>query len=77
MQTKSPIFDDIAQLMTNAMGAAQGMGEEVQTLLRAQMERFIADMDLAPREELEVANDRIAALEAKIAALEAKLRDAD
>ncbi|MGD2131596.1 MAG: accessory factor UbiK family protein [Maricaulaceae bacterium] len=82
MQTKSPMFDDLAQLMTNAMGVAHGMGEEFQTLLRAQMERFIADMDLVPREELEVMKDRadaadekVAALEERLAALEAKLAD--
>ncbi len=53
MQTKNPFLDDIAQLMTNAIGAAQGVGEEAQALMRGQVERFIADMDLVGREEFE------------------------
>ena len=80
MQTKNPMLDDFAQLMTNAMGAAQGMGEEVQSLFRAQAERFIADMDLVGRDEFEAmkalaeaAGARAETAEAKLAALEARL----
>lgn len=53
MQTKNPLFDEFAQMMTNAMGTAQSMGEEAQAMMRSQMERFIADMDLARRDEIE------------------------
>jgi BMFP domain-containing protein YqiC len=81
MQTKNPFLDDFAQLMTNAAGAAQGIGEEVQALFRAQQERFIADLDLVRREELEVMKElaetaaaRAEAAEEKLAALEARLR---
>ena len=80
MQTKNPVFDEIAQLMTNALGAAQGVGDEVQALVRAQAERFIADMDLVGRDEFEAmkelassATSRAEAAEAKLAALEARL----
>lgn len=84
MQTKSPIFDDLAQLMTNAIGAAQGVGDELRAVMRAQAERLIADMDLVGREEFEAMKDlaqsaraeadaladRLAALEARLAAFE-------
>jgi BMFP domain-containing protein YqiC len=53
MQTRSPIFDDLADIMTSAAGAAAGAGEEVKSLIRAQADRFIADMDLVSREEFE------------------------
>ncbi len=53
MQTRSPIFDDLADIMTSAAGAAAGAGEEVKSIIRAQADRFIADMDLVSREEFE------------------------
>ena len=46
MQTKAPVFDDLANLMTNAFGAAKGVGDEVRAAGRARAESFIADMDL-------------------------------
>ncbi len=82
MQTKSPFLDEFAQLMTHAMGAAQGVGDEMQAVFRAQAEKFIADMDLVGRDEFEAmkalaqeAIGRAEAAEAKIAALESKLAD--
>jgi len=53
MQTRSPIFDDIADIMTSAAGAAAGVGEEMKAVFRTQADRFIADMDLVSREEFE------------------------
>ena len=86
MQSKNPFLDDLAQLMTNAMGAAQGASEEMRALMRSQAERFVAEMDLVGREEFDAmktlaANARaeadalreqVAALEARIAALEGR-----
>lgn len=81
MQTKNPFLDDFAQLMTNAAGAAQGVGEEVQALFRSHTERFVAEMDLVRREELEVMKElaetaatRAEAAEEKLAALEARVK---
>ena len=65
MQTRNKIFDDLSQLMTNAMGVAQGARDEAQTAMKSLMDRWLADRDLVTREEN-------AALEARIAALEAK-----
>ena len=80
MQTRSKLFDDLAQLMTNAAGVAQGMREEAETLVRGRVERFLADSELVTREEFEMVRDMAqkareenAALEARIAELEAKL----
>ncbi|MEM6626176.1 MAG: accessory factor UbiK family protein [Pseudomonadota bacterium] len=78
MQTRNPIFDDMARLMTGAVGAAQAAGDEAKGLMRAQMDRAIADMDLAGRDEVEAlkllarsALEKIEALEARVAELEA------
>ncbi len=78
MQTKSPAFDDLANLMTNAFGAVKGVGDEVKAAGRARAEAFIADMDLVSRDEFEVvkmmsanAQTEIAELKAEIAKLKA------
>ena len=80
MQTRSKLFDDLSQLMTNAAGVAQGMREEAEQMVRGRIERFLADSDLVTREEFEAVRDMAqkareenAALSARIAALEAAL----
>ncbi|MBR9824749.1 MAG: accessory factor UbiK family protein [Alphaproteobacteria bacterium] len=77
MQTRNPLLNDFADLMTDAFGAAQAVGEEAQAAMRAQMDRFVADMDLVTREEhdavkgaLNEALDTIATLEARLEVLE-------
>ncbi len=53
MQSQSHVLDDLAQLLSNAAGAAQGVRQEIETLVRHQAERLIADFDLVTREEFE------------------------
>lgn len=78
MATQNPLLDDLAGLMTGAMGAARSAGEEARTAMRGRAEAFIADMDLVPREEVDIlkevactALERVEALEARVEALEA------
>ncbi|MCK5497184.1 MAG: accessory factor UbiK family protein, partial [Hyphomicrobiaceae bacterium] len=52
-QTNNRFLDEIAKLMTDAAGAADGLKREVDTLMRAQGERFLRDMDVVQREEFE------------------------
>jgi BMFP domain-containing protein YqiC len=80
MQTQSSVFDDLARLMTGAMGMAQGMSDEAKSFMRGQADRFVAEMDLVSRDEFEavkqIAADARAeadALKARLEALEAKL----
>lgn len=79
-QTQNRVLDEIARLFTNAAGAAQGVRQEVETVIRSQAERLVADLDLVPREEFEVvramaslAREENEALKARVAALEAAL----
>ena len=79
-QTSNRILDEIAKLMTDAAGAAQGFRREAETLMRAQGERMLREMDVVPREEFEAvkamaakAREENEALAARVAALEAKL----
>lgn len=78
MAGTNPLLDDIAGLMTGALGAARTAGEEAKTAAQARIRALIADMDLAGRDEVEAlrliatsALERVEALEARIAALEA------
>jgi len=57
MQTKNPIFDDIAGVMTGAAGIMAGASEEVRTALRARTDKLIADMDLVGREEFDLVKE--------------------
>jgi BMFP domain-containing protein YqiC len=52
-QTTGRFFDEIAKLMTDAAGAAQGVRAEFETAARSQAERFFRSMDLPQREEFE------------------------
>ena len=79
MQTRNKIFDDISQLMTNAMGVAQGAKDEAETAMKAMMDRWLADRDFVTREEFDAvramaqkAREENEALKARIDALEAK-----
>jgi BMFP domain-containing protein YqiC len=83
-QTRSRIFDDLAKVMTDAAGIAQGARREVDTLVRSQLERLLAGMDVVTREEFEAVREMAALartqndkLEARIAALEARLSNKD
>jgi len=84
VQTTNRFFDEVARLMNDAAGVAQGVRREVETLFRTQAERWLRDLDLVKREEFEAVKDmaRIAreeteALKARVAALEATLAKAD
>ena len=81
MQTQSSVFDDLARLMTGAMGMAQGASQEAMGFMRAQADRFVAEMDLVGRDEFETVKQMAAearaeadALRARVEALEAALK---
>jgi BMFP domain-containing protein YqiC len=83
MQTRNKIFEDISQLMTNAMGVAQGAKTEAETAMKGWIDRWMADRDFVTREEFDAvramaakAREENEALAARIAALEAAARPA-
>ena len=79
-QTTNRFLDELAKLMTDAAGAADGLKREVTSVMRSQGERLLQGMDVVQREEFEAVkamaekaraeNER---LETRIAELEAKL----
>lgn len=77
MQTRNKIFDDISQLMTNAMGVAQGARGEAETAMKGMIDRWLADRDFVTRDEFDAvramaqkAREENEALKARLAALE-------
>jgi len=53
MQSRKKILDDVSQLMTNAMGVAQGAREEAETAVKSIIDRWLADHDFVTREEFD------------------------
>jgi len=79
-QTSNKLFDELAKLMTDAAGAAQGARQEVESMIRSQGERVMREMDVVSREEFDAvktmavkAREQGQALEARINELEAKI----
>ena len=77
MQTRNKVFDDLSQLMTNAMGVAQGAKQEADTAMKSWIDRWLADRDLVTREEFDAvramaqkAREENETLKARIEALE-------
>jgi len=80
VQTTNRFFDEVARLMNDAAGVAQGVRREFETVFRSQAERILRDLDIVQREEFEavkemarLAREENEALKARVAALEARL----
>ena len=78
MQTRNKVLDDISQLMSNAMGVAQGAKDEAETAMKSWVDRWMADHDFVSREEFDAvramaqkAREENEALKGRIDALEA------
>ncbi len=86
MQSSNRFIDELAKMATNAAGAARGLQQEVEAIVRGQAEKLLGNMDLVQRDAFEAVKamaakareenvalaERIAVLEAKIAALTGK-----
>ncbi len=77
MQTRNKIFEDLSQLMTNAMGVAQGARVEAETAMKGMLDRWLADRNLVTRDEFDAvramaqkAREENETLRARIEALE-------
>ncbi len=79
MQSRNKILDDVSQLMTNAMGVAQGAREEAETAVKSIIDRWLADHDFVTREEFDAvkamaqkAREENESLKVRVDALEKK-----
>jgi BMFP domain-containing protein YqiC len=53
MQGKNKFMDDMSQIMTNAMGVAQGAKDEAENAMKSVMDRWLADRNFVTREEFD------------------------
>ena len=79
MQNRNKILDDISQLVTNAMGVAQGAKDEAETAFKSLVDRWMADQNFVTREEFDAvrsmaqkAREENDALRVRLDALEKK-----
>ena len=79
--TSNRLLDDLARLLTDAAGAAQGVRREVESVVKGQVERLLKEMDVASREEVDVLRDMLVAareenerLASRVQALEARVQ---
>ena len=84
MQSQNRFFDDLARMAAGAAGALTGVRGEIEARFRDQLERVLAGMDIVSREEFEAARAmaakareeqeilqrRVEALENRLAAIE-------
>jgi len=79
MQNRNKILDDISQLVTNAMGVAQGAKDEAETAVKSLIDRWMVDQNFVTREEFDAvramaqkAREENDALKARLDAFEKK-----
>ncbi|MEE9454543.1 MAG: accessory factor UbiK family protein [Paracoccaceae bacterium] len=79
MESRNRIFDDVSQLMSNAMGVAQGAKDEAGVAMNSMIDRWLAERDFVSRDEFDAvkamaakAREENAVLLARIEALESK-----
>lgn len=83
------VLDELAKIVTDAAGAAQGVRREVETAVRSQGEKLLNTLDVVQREDFEAMREmavkartensalsvKIAELEERIAKIEAALAE--
>lgn len=81
-QTNNRLIDEIARLATDAASVAQGARREAEMMMRAQVERLLAEANVVHRDDFEAvkaiavrAADEADALRERVDALEARLGD--
>ena len=67
------MLDELAKLMTDAAGVAQGARREMETVMRSQAERFMGQMDLVQRDEFEAVKAMVVKARQENADLRAEL----
>jgi BMFP domain-containing protein YqiC len=73
MTQSSRIFDNVGKMVNDAAGVADGVRREVESLVRAQAERFVMDMNLVKREDYDALRELVQAQSAELKALKAEV----
>ena len=73
MAQSSRILDNVGRLMNDAAGVADGVRREAESMVRAQAERFVMDMNLVKREDYDALRELVQAQSAELKALKAEV----
>jgi BMFP domain-containing protein YqiC len=80
MSQGQKFFEDFTRMMSGALGTADAMRQEFETMLRERFERFCKEMNLVTREDYETLREMLVAaraeqdeLKTRITALEEQL----
>lgn len=73
MSQGSKIFDELGKLMNNAAGVADGVRREIETVVKSQLERLVADMNLVKREDHDALRELVQVQSAELKALKAEV----
>ena len=73
MSQGSKLFDELGKLMNNAAGVADGVRREIETVVKSQLERLVADMNLVKREDYDALRELVQAQSAELRALKAEV----
>ncbi len=75
MQNRNPFLDDMSKLAGDMLGLAKGMRDEVDQMIKAKFDEYLAAEGLVSREDVSVLHARIDVLEQKLAEFESRLAD--
>ena len=80
MQTSNRLLDDLAKVAGGAASSFSGLKNEMENMIRQQMQRLLSDADVVPRDEFDAikavaikARQEQEKLEKRLSALEAQL----
>lgn len=74
-QSSNRLFDGLGRLMNDAVGVADGVKREIDSVVRQQAERILGDLDLVKREEFEAVREMAAKARAENERLATRLAD--
>ena len=69
MAQSNRILDNVGRLMNDAAGMADGVRREIESMVRAQAERFVMDMDLVKRDDYNALRELVQTQSAELRAL--------
>ena len=72
-QASSKLFDNVGRMMNDAAGMADGVRREVESMIRAQAERFVMDMNLVKREDYDALRELVQRQSKELSALKAEV----
>ncbi len=75
MQNRNPFLNDMSRMAGDVMGLAKGMRDEVEGMVRARLDDYLAREGLVSRDDVDVLHERIALLEKKLEELQQQMAD--